>query len=51
MTITEPLNYFEQQRLNLIANLIADDYLDIKIAFTEGNSGIGIYHEKWATLW
>jgi superfamily II DNA or RNA helicase len=37
---------FSEKRLNLIANLIADDILDIKIAFTENNSNTGIYHEK-----
>lgn len=34
------------QRLHLLATLIANDKLDIKIAFTSGNKGIGMYHEK-----
>lgn len=44
--ITEPRDHFEEERLNLLANLIADGRLDIKIAFTEAGGGIGIYHEK-----
>ena len=32
--ITEPQNYFEEERLNLLANLIAQEKLDIKIAFS-----------------
>lgn len=39
----EPRNFVEQQRLNLLANLIADCRLDIKVALTKD---YGIYHEK-----
>jgi superfamily II DNA or RNA helicase len=39
-------NYFEQERLNLLANLIADSKLDIKVAITEETSNFGMYHEK-----
>ena len=39
---SEPKNAFEEERLNLLANLIANGNLDIKIAFTES----GMYHEK-----
>ena len=42
----EPSNHFEERRLNLLANLIRDGILDIKIAFTKNKSGLGIYHEK-----
>jgi superfamily II DNA or RNA helicase len=49
--ITEPRNYFEEKRLNLLANLIADGVLDIRIAFTETNGNIGIYHEKMGLLY
>ena len=31
----EPQNYIEQEQLNLLANLISDGILDIKIAFTD----------------
>lgn len=40
--LREPKNKFEKERLNLLASLIADNKLDIKIAFTES----GMYHEK-----
>ena len=39
----EPKNYIEEERLNFLAHLIADGYLDIKIAFKKP---IGLYHEK-----
>ncbi len=39
-------NHFEKDRLNLLANLIEKGVLDIKIAFTENGSSVGIYHEK-----
>ena len=45
-SIIEPRNYFEEQRLNLLANLIAWGYLDIKIAIVDNKKSIGIYHEK-----
>ncbi len=50
-SIMEPKNYFESERLNLLANLISTKRLDIKIAFTESNNGIGIYHEKMGLLY
>ncbi len=37
-------------RLNLLANLIADDILDIKIAFTEDEDKLGMYHEKMGII-
>lgn len=49
--ITEPRDHFEGERLNLLANLIADGRLDIKIAFTEAGGGLGIYHEKMGLLY
>jgi superfamily II DNA or RNA helicase len=45
-TLTCSDNCFEQERLNLLANLIADSKLDIKIAITEEESNFGMYHEK-----
>ena len=38
------------QRLNLLACLIADGILDIRIAYTEGKNGIGMYHEKMGLI-
>lgn len=46
----EPTDYFSQERLNLLANLIADGILDIKIAYTENHGGIGMYHEKMGII-
>ncbi len=46
----EPRNDHELKRLNLLANLIADDILDIKIAFTESCSKVGMYHEKMGII-
>jgi len=39
-----PKNDFEKQRFSLLANLIEDGLLEIKVAFTK--NGQGIYHEK-----
>lgn len=41
---------FESARLNLLANLIADEILDIKIAFTEDEGKMGMYHEKMGII-
>lgn len=47
---TESENFFEKERLNLLANLIEQGVLNIKIAFTENGSSVGIYHEKLGLL-
>lgn len=44
------LDYFSMQRLNLLASLIANGIMDIRIAFTEGKNGIGMYHEKMGLI-
>lgn len=45
--ITEPKNYFEKQRLNILATLIATNRLDIKVAYSiSPNQKFGLYHEK-----
>lgn len=41
---------YQQSRLNLLANLIADGILDIKIAFTEDADRMGMYHEKMGII-
>jgi len=46
----EKLDYFSMERLNLLANLIADGVMDIRIAYTEDTSGIGMYHEKMGII-
>ncbi len=44
--LKSPKDYFEKMQLNLLANLIADGILDLKIALTNNSSMIGMYHEK-----
>lgn len=46
----EQVDYFSMQRLNLLACLIADGVLDIRIAYTEDKNGIGMYHEKMGLI-
>ena len=41
---------YEKDRLNLLANLISDGILDIKIAFTEDENKMGMYHEKMGII-
>ena len=42
----EPENYFQEERLNLLAHLIEEGHLEIKVAFTPPNKSTGMYHEK-----
>ena len=37
---------FEKESLNLLANLIAKEVLDIKISFIQSDNDFGMYHEK-----
>lgn len=46
----EELDYFSKERLNLLACLIADGVLDIRIAYTKNQKGIGMYHEKMGII-
>lgn len=48
--LNEGKNLYEQERLNLLANLISDGVLDIKIAFTEHDNNLGMYHEKMGII-
>ena len=45
-SLQNPRNQFEKERLNILAHLIAESKLDIKIAILEKNKSIGMYHEK-----
>jgi superfamily II DNA or RNA helicase len=45
-SLTSTDDYFEKERLNILANLIADGRLDIKIAITYENNSAGMYYEK-----
>jgi len=46
----EELDYFSKERLNLLAWLIAEGILDIRIAYTKDQNGIGMYHEKMGII-
>lgn len=48
--LDDPKSDFEKNNLNLLANLIADNILDIKIAFTEKGHSFGMYHEKMGII-
>lgn len=39
-------DFYTLNRLNLLANFIADERFDIKIVVPKGRKGIGMYHEK-----
>lgn len=43
-------DYYSMKRLNLLANLIADGVMDIRIALTDNSCGLGIYHEKMGII-
>lgn len=43
-------DYYSMERLNLLANLIADGILDIRIAYTDKNNQVGMYHEKMGII-
>ena len=49
-SLDEHHDYYSMQRLNLLACLVADGILDIRIAFTENDKGIGMYHEKMGVM-
>lgn len=42
----ENFNVFQKKRLNLLAHLISNGLLDIKIALIEDSNGMGIFHDK-----
>ena len=44
--LNNPKDDIERKRLSLLASLIAENILDIKIAFMENDSNVGMYHEK-----
>ena len=48
--MTEAKSNLEGERLNLLASLIADGILDIKIAFIEDETKMGMYHEKMGII-
>lgn len=46
----EPKNYFEKERLNLLATLVCLGTLDLKIAYTLNKNSLGIFHEKMGLI-
>lgn len=48
--INEPVTYFDEERLNLVATLIANGSFDLKIAFLQDDDGFRLYHEKIAVF-
>lgn len=49
--IKEPKTKSEEERLNWLAHLIANNYLEIKVAFTPPSKISGMYHEKIGILY
>ena len=45
-----PKDMFEKRKLNFLANLIATNVLDIKVALTNRDKKIGMYHEKMGII-
>ena len=48
VSLTEPIDIYDEERLNLVATLVANGNLKFKIAFMEDNNQIHLYHEKIA---
>lgn len=48
VNMTSPLTVYEEERLNLVATMIASGMLDMKLAFMDGPNAINVYHEKVA---
>lgn len=46
----EHTDYYSMERLNLLANLIADNVMDIRIAYTDNHRELGMYHEKMGII-
>lgn len=51
ISLSSPITEFEEERLNLIATMIANGMLEIKLAFMESDTGLNIYHEKIAIVY
>lgn len=49
-SVVDPVTEFDKERLNLIATMIANNTLDIKIAFMKNFTGTNQYHEKIAVF-
>lgn len=51
VSLRKPLDKFEEERLNMVATLVAEGTLTFKLAFMETNTGINIFHEKIAVAY
>lgn len=49
-SLTDPINEFEEERLNLVATMIASGMMEIQLAFMAADTGINIYHEKMSVF-
>ena len=49
--LVTPKGKFEQERLNLLSNLIAHGIIELKIAFLEKDNHIGMFHEKMGLMY
>ena len=49
--LSEATGRFEEERLNLLSNLIATGILEIRIAFLEADNSIGMFHEKMGLMY
>ena len=47
----EPKNASDEERLNWLATLIAQNHMEIKVAFTPPQKSAGMYHEKIGILY
>lgn len=48
VSFTNPINEFQEERLNMVATLVAEGTLKFKLAFMETDTGVNVYHEKMA---
>lgn len=49
--IYEPISDSDKERLNWLSYLIANNYLEIKVAFTPPHKKTGMYHEKIGVIY
>jgi len=49
--LLKPKGKFEQERLNLLSNLIAYGVIELKIAFLEKGNHVGMFHEKMGLMY
>lgn len=50
INLTSPINEFQEERLNLVATMVASGMMEFKVAFVENFTGKNMYHEKYAVF-